>query len=132
PRPRGVARFSSPPTLAPKVTGDLVLPRVASDPDGVLHRPCIRTSMRHPRHPVDAEERRAAELPPVDPLADLTHAGSDQQPAQHAGQRLRNLVAKSPKQKLCGGLRHLDRDVADEAIPHHALTTCAVNALWFD
>src|SRR5207245_9368110 len=74
----------------------------------------------------------ASELPPVDPRADLTHAGSDQQPAQHAGQRLRNLVAKSPKQKLCGGLRHLDRDVADEAIRHHDVSTCAVDVLGFD
>ena len=70
------------------------------------------------RDAVDAQQRGTSELPPVDARAELPHPVADEQSAQLAARRARDLVAQVAEQELGRGLRYLDGDVADESVGH--------------
>src|SRR5579859_3004989 len=93
-----------------------MLNRLTGNSDGVLYCASVRAAVRDDRDAVDAEQRCAAKLAPVDSGADLSHPGSNQQAAELAGERLRNFLAQRTEQKVGCRLGHLDRDVANKSI----------------
>ena len=83
-------------------------------------------------HAVDAQQQRAAELPPVGPTSDGPQLGADEQTAQ-GGQRVAAYrVAHALEDKLGGALRRLDQDIAAEAVGHHDVRLPSENVLAFD
>src|SRR4029077_18964007 len=98
------------------LTDELILHRVAGDPDGIFDRPGVGPSVRHDRHPVDAEQGRASELAPVEASTQLADAWPDEKPAKLAPRRLRDLVTQAAKQEIRRRLGHLDGHVPDEAV----------------
>src|SRR4029077_376780 len=124
--------FYSLPHLSPNLTHQLILDRLLGHPDGVLDRSCVRPSMRHHRHAIDAEQRRGTELPPVDAAAEPPDTVTDQRAADLALERARNFVAQAPKEKIRGRLGHLDGDVADEAVGDDHIRLAAVKVLRLD
>src|SRR5258708_39705048 len=88
--------------------------------------------MRYQGAPVTPRQGRASNLPPVDAAAQPAHTSPDEYAAKLALQRARNLVTQASKEKFRRRLRHLDRDVADEAVGDDHVHLACVEILGLD
>src|SRR5579875_316187 len=117
--PGTVAAAASPCQCLSNLTDQVDLDRLGGNPDSVLDGPCVRASMGHHHHPIDAQQRRATELSPVEPSPDSTHLGTNQKTTQLARYRARDLLTQDAEEQLRRGFGHLDGHVAEEPVRDH-------------